>query len=68
MSRNSRCRRIKPNTLYPLWGYRSKKRKFIAFLLLLNELSGLPLGAPVAYRGCFGITFKSRRDRKKVTQ
>ena len=34
----------------PLRGYRSEKRKFLAFLLLLNELSSPPWGAPVAYR------------------
>ena len=36
-----------------LRGYRSEKRKFLAFLLLLNELSSPPWGALVAYRGCF---------------
>ena len=35
----------------PLRGYRSEKRKFLAFLLLLNELSNPPWGAPVAHRG-----------------
>ena len=32
MLRNRRCRHINPNTLYPLRGYRSEKRKFLAFL------------------------------------
>ena len=38
---------------HALRGYRSEKRKFLAFLLLLNELSSPPWGAPVAYRGSF---------------
>ena len=39
MLRNRRCRCIKPNTLYPLRGYRSEKRKFLAFLFVFSKLT-----------------------------